>query len=1178
MTSYKPPKKGDGGCFGLLSSCFRTQQKEESIPLKAQKPAAEALASSADQSQLVTYSPGLPPISHAVVPTDKERTKDLWQEAFDQLDDESDKKSIDANVNKPGEKFDIDGLVDLIQGHEETFKEKSVKITIGDQDIFWRDCAKRTVSCIKTCGDIAMPFAPEPSSIVWSAVKVLLNAHVDQCENLIAILGCAEKALRLVRVGAICDRAFLQIGLTEGSQSFELMRAALVRMYKTILLFLIHAKEQLNETSAISQFCKALWNPGEADGLIKDLHTAEQELNTCMQACNQELSVANNREVQKRLQSLDERICYIDRGVSKILSDMEDQQMRNALNYISDVHVGNQHIERRKNRTEGTGKWLLNDEVFREWENTSSSALLWLRGDAGAGKSTLASHIVDRYWNNGSKASVPTDEGFAFFYFRKTDQDGGDQVLNVLRSFVRQLATIPNYPEKMVAFLIQRCKDMEKSQQPFDKSLCEESLLQLINLLPRTVIVLDGLDEFDKEDMKIIMQIMVKLLGESQRPLKMFISSRDRPDIRSSLSNARQMLATITVADKNEPDIEKFVKKRVKEIGEDWGQEVRDKVERRLCTESGGMFRWAFLQVEQLKGLGSDDAIMNRIGRLPKGLEQAYDELYEKDELIDRMYLERAVRWTMYALQPLSTEELLAAVRFGTSDDNGVIELKTMGSVSERQFETLCRYLIVKDIEGNWKFPHASVQEYFLEKHGGWAGQNGKAEITKLSLLLVRKANLEPPDWAVKIVEAEMAAREVFWAEEANHEPSARGHVEKQLEMEAQGSTINSGSENTATDPVSSLWLYVSKYWFSHVKLIQCDIKNYPEISQLLHYFMVDGEREYENWAKYYPAAASIFVVAEYLVGGLRPTSMAVLGLIVLGIYPAAMQWGEDCLESNPECTNAEDYSILSLAVKHGPDVLCRQLIGLGSDINRIVRKGSTSALEVALKQGKKSCAITLLEHGADPNLETCSHSLCCAIVNCYDKVLLDLLLNKGADPEAICRICNWECPLIAAAKMDNTEAAVTLIDAGARLDFPGGRHGTPLLQAAKSGSLQVAKLLVGRGADVDVQTEERYGGVLAAAFCNGKSEMLAYLIEEAEADPYRLIFDLVTKKPVVYDFYDDNCYEEQRKKMAAYLLINQYLEVNDSRVQEMVNMPGLEMAKPLMEMIEVERCNRVGN
>jgi hypothetical protein len=37
-----------------------------------------------------------------------------------------------------------------------------------------------------------------------------------------------------------------------------------------------------------------------------------------------------------------------------------------------------------------TGSWLFEDNGFKHWQNSSSSQILWLRGGAGTGKSTLA--------------------------------------------------------------------------------------------------------------------------------------------------------------------------------------------------------------------------------------------------------------------------------------------------------------------------------------------------------------------------------------------------------------------------------------------------------------------------------------------------------------------------------------------------------------------------------------------------------------------------------------------------------------------------------------------------------------------------------------------------------------------------------------------------------------------
>jgi hypothetical protein len=48
------------------------------------------------------------------------------------------------------------------------------------------------------------------------------------------------------------------------------------------------------------------------------------------------------------------------------------------------------HKQVKKDLLEGTGKWLLDDPIFKRWKDDSASSILWLHGIAGSGKSKLA--------------------------------------------------------------------------------------------------------------------------------------------------------------------------------------------------------------------------------------------------------------------------------------------------------------------------------------------------------------------------------------------------------------------------------------------------------------------------------------------------------------------------------------------------------------------------------------------------------------------------------------------------------------------------------------------------------------------------------------------------------------------------------------------------------------------
>lgn len=57
----------------------------------------------------------------------------------------------------------------------------------------------------------------------------------------------------------------------------------------------------------------------------------------------------------------------------------EDERLE-MLNWLSDVPTMSHHEYQQSLRHAGTGGWLLDKDSFRNWEDSDSSALLWLNG------------------------------------------------------------------------------------------------------------------------------------------------------------------------------------------------------------------------------------------------------------------------------------------------------------------------------------------------------------------------------------------------------------------------------------------------------------------------------------------------------------------------------------------------------------------------------------------------------------------------------------------------------------------------------------------------------------------------------------------------------------------------------------------------------------------------------
>ncbi|CCF37257.1 pfs domain-containing protein [Colletotrichum higginsianum] len=70
-------------------------------------------------------------------------------------------------------------------------------------------------------------------------------------------------------------------------------------------------------------------------------------------------------------------------------TEFTTQRNNEILLWISKEPYEQHHTQTNSEVLEGTGKWLLEDEVFQKWRNENVSSILWLHGIPGSGKSKL---------------------------------------------------------------------------------------------------------------------------------------------------------------------------------------------------------------------------------------------------------------------------------------------------------------------------------------------------------------------------------------------------------------------------------------------------------------------------------------------------------------------------------------------------------------------------------------------------------------------------------------------------------------------------------------------------------------------------------------------------------------------------------------------------------------------
>ena len=209
------------------------------------------------------------------------------------------------------------------------------------------------------------------------------------------------------------------------------------------------------------------------------------------------------------------------------------------------------------------------------------------------------------------------------------------------------------------------------------------------------------------------------------------------------------------------------------------------------------------------------------------------------------------------------------------------------------------------------------------------------------------------------------------------------------------------------------------------------------------------------------------------------------------------------------EAVESGGLTALHAAASKGFRSIVELLIEHKADVNAKDIKGATP-LHLAVANGFKATAEFLLEHGADANLD-CNEvyrptrprlggTPLDIAVEIADQGMVDLLLARHADPNAVSRAQSLQTALHIAAWSGNEKAVAALLAAGAKADAVRNDDLTPLDVAVANGHTAVAALLVSHGADVNRRNSGgSYNGwtPLHWAVTSGKKDVVQFLIEK---------------------------------------------------------------------------------
>ena len=378
----------------------------------------------------------------------------------------------------------------------------------------------------------------------------------------------ASVAFRYRVLEKVCSSA---IPASRGN-TWLFLRDSIIKVYTAILNYLANAIKYWSHNTAART----------ARNLFKNTDGEQQELRLEISKIDEEAFKTTNlfqyqdlfnmsRETQEALNDAVDQLRGPIFRIAQDVSDIKDQLQENERTgffcWLSSVPCESHHQESCKRILEGTGKWLLQNVHFLEWQRSSASAIFWLNGIPGCGKSKLTSIVIQALLERQPQAPA-SGAPLAYFYCsRKGTDPRTANTGEILRSVLRQLtgcdARLALRGRAGQEFRQRKEQANYKGAQilPLDIQETVTHIMAITEEDPVTI-VLDALDEVDDSEKVELFDALERIIQEGQNVVKIFVSSRTDGDI----VERYEQCAQIRVGhDLTHHDINRFVEHRVSE-------------------------------------------------------------------------------------------------------------------------------------------------------------------------------------------------------------------------------------------------------------------------------------------------------------------------------------------------------------------------------------------------------------------------------------------------------------------------------------------------------------------------------------------------------------------------------------------------------------------------------------
>ena len=350
--------------------------------------------------------------------------------------------------------------------------------------------------------------------------------------------------------------------------------------------------------------------------------------------------------------------------------------------------------------------WVLEDAQMEAWiGDEGGDPVLWMTGIPGAGKTFCCSLVIQNLQTLSDQSCL--------YYFCGRQLAAGDSCALILRTLAIQLLqqNLDMVPLVHQAFLQ---KMSNRSAPALKKMLC-----QLLPSVKFTRLVVDGIDERDRNTQKEVIKSLLELQKHAGSNFKILISSREEPQIQTSLSPKLHL----KLGDKTSQGLKLYVTEKVKDVQDRFPNMQPVLVERvaeRLHGKAKGMFLWVRLVTAMLIQQISETELEQAVDELPDGLEEAYGRILFQINSLGSKYKDRVFNilfWLCTAYRPITIDEVADGIVLHTGQRE--LSKRTRSNNLRRDIVDLCAPLLEVSRTGVLDLVHFSAKEYLIDRQSG---------------------------------------------------------------------------------------------------------------------------------------------------------------------------------------------------------------------------------------------------------------------------------------------------------------------------------------------------------------------------------------------------------------------------------------------------------------------------